>query len=328
MAVGIGWTRICDGDSGGGGTIAVTVASATPTYNGTNLITVTPTGITPTSYTFILPDEERGYTVVTQAGNTYNWTVTSVGTDVIEVIATDGVSYINSSVSVTVTEPLDYLTRLNHWRADTGITLVGGLVDTWADQGTSGNNFTASVSSHRPYYDDQRNMLGAQSGNQLDNAAGGYVGKNKLTFFFITQKLASVSTNTRLVEFGASAAVGIAPVGVAGSYDLTFGYGNYTSYIQVQTGLMNGQCVIVTYDGTLGSNRTVAYANGVALTPFATVGLGGPTSISAGAGMRLFLSLAGGFNYLGTLAVLGVMDGVLTPTQIAALNTRLKQIHI
>lgn len=316
--------------TGGGGaasSLAVTVATSTPTYNGTVLITATVTGLVPTSYTFILPDEERGFQKVTQAGNTYLWTVTSVGTDTIEVIATDGSSTVGGTASVTVTDPLDYLTRINHWRADTGVTTVSDLADVWADQGTAGINLSAATGSRRTYYDTQRKMLGIQSGQILDNAAGGYAGKSALTFFFITQKMAAVATNARLIEMGAGQ-VGIAAIGVAGSYDILFGFNNFTSYISFNAGLIAGQCVIVTYDGSLGANRSVAYANGVALAPVATVGSGGPASVGAGVGIRAFVSNAGSFPYTGTCAVIGVMDGVLTPTQVAALNARLKQIHI
>jgi hypothetical protein len=304
------------------------VASGTPTYNSTVLITATPSNIAPTSYTFILPNEERGFDIVTQVGNTYLWTVTSVGTDSIRVTATDGASTVGGTASVTVTDPLDYLTRLNHWRGDTGVTLVGNLVDIWADQGTAGDNLFAAISSHRTYYDINRKMLANESGQYLTSNTANYAGKTALTFFFITQKLTGIGTNTRVAEIGAGAKVSIACLGSVGLYDLYFGYDNYASYVQVNAGVIGGQCIIATYDGSLASNRTVVYADGVALTPYATGGNGGPTSIGAGVGMRMFQALGGGFNYTGTTSVFGVMDGKLTPTQVAALNSRLKQIHI
>jgi hypothetical protein len=307
--------------------LAVSVASGTPTYNGTVLITATASNITPTSYTFILPDEERGFDIVTQVGNTYLWTVTGVGTDTIRVTATDGASTVGGTASVTVTDPLDYLTRINHWRGDTGVTLVSGLVDSLADQGTSGDTLTAQLSTHRTFYNSQLGYLSAENTLYLNKSTGNpYNGKTQLTGFFITQKTASVASNLRFAEFGAGAMLTIGVSSVVGG-DLMIGYNNFSQYVSATTGVGNGRVIIFTYDGTLGSNRTVLYSGGVALAPASTVGNGGPASIGSGAGVRLFNSFAGS-SYNGSMHTLGMMDGLLTPTQIAALSARLTQIHI
>lgn len=317
--------------TGGGGaasSLAVTVATSTPTYNGTVLITATATGLVPTSYTFILPDEERGFQKVTQAGNTYLWTVTSVGTDTIEVTATDGVDYETGSVSVTVTDPLDYLTRINHWRGDTGVTLVGGLVDSLADQGTNGDTLSAQLSSNRTWYNEPLGYLSGESNLYLNKSTGNpYNGKTQLTGFFITQKTATPAANLRFAAFGTGGMIEIAPTSLVGG-DLIIGYNNYSQYVAATTGVGNGRVVIFTYDGTIGSNRTVLYSNGVALAPATTVGNGGPASIGSGAGCRLFASFVAGTSYTGSMHTLGMMDGLLTPTQVAALSARLTQIHI
>lgn len=328
MAVGVGWTNM--GGSGGvGGSVEVTLSDTTPDYNGTLTIEAAVTGITAVSHQFTMDNGTDDPVVVVQAGDTLVWTVTLAGTVTITVdaIDVDG-NTAGFTQDITVTDPLDYLTRINHWRADEGVTLVGNLVDIWADQGTAGDDLFAAVSSHRTYYDINRKMLANESNQYLTSNTANYAGKTALTFFFITQKLASIGNNTRVAEIGAGAKVSIACLGSVGLYDLYFGYDNYSSYIQVNAGIIGGQCVIATYDGSLASNRTVVYADGVALTPYATVGNGGPTSIGAGVGMRMFQALGGGFEYTGTTSVFGVMDGKLTPTQITALNSRLKQIHI
>jgi hypothetical protein len=104
MAVGVGWTRICDSSGGGGGgSIVVTLSDDAPNFGDVITITVTPTGITPTSYTFTVPNDFGGYTKITQAGNTLNWTAVYTGVMTISVDATDGISTTSSTVSVTIT---------------------------------------------------------------------------------------------------------------------------------------------------------------------------------------------------------------------------------
>lgn len=329
MAIGVGWTRICDcSGGGGGGSAVVTVSTGTPTYFGNLTIEIAETGIVAVEYIFTMTNGVDDDIIISQGTDTLVWQVTLAGTVTVTGSVVDAAgNEVGFTQDVTVTDPLDYLTRINHWRADTGVTTVGNLADVWADQGTAGINLSAAIAARRTYYDTQRQMLGIQSGQILDNAAGGYAGKSALTFFFIAQKQAAVATNTRLIEMGAGQ-VGVAMVGVSGSYDILFGFNNFTSYVSVNAGVISGQCVIITYDGSLAANRSVVYANGVALPPVATVGLGGPASVSAGVGIRAFVSNAGSFNFIGTCAVIGVMDGVLTPTQVAALSGRLTQIHV
>ena len=98
---------------GGGGSLSVGLSDATPDYLDSITITATPTGITPTSYTFFLPNIDGTYTEVTQAGNTYAWTVGVDGLETVTVTATDGVDEVTGTVNVTATWTLGKAIDLN-----------------------------------------------------------------------------------------------------------------------------------------------------------------------------------------------------------------------
>ena len=88
---------------GGGGSLSVGVSDASPNYGDTITITATPSGITPTSYTFLLPNKNGKYQEVTQAGNTYSWFVNNIGTDDVIVTCTAGLNSIEGNTSITTT---------------------------------------------------------------------------------------------------------------------------------------------------------------------------------------------------------------------------------
>jgi hypothetical protein len=82
--------------------LAVTLSDDTPNFGDVVLITATPTGITPTSYTFIVPLKDGTLTRTTQAGNTLNWTAVYTGAQKISVEATNGSAWVSDDVDVTV----------------------------------------------------------------------------------------------------------------------------------------------------------------------------------------------------------------------------------
>ena len=95
--------------------LAVSAATSTPAYAASVTITATPTGITPTSYTFSYPsDSVGGYTRTTQAGASLAITARGYGSQTILVTATDGVTTVGGSVTITVaqmTQVADFLTN-------------------------------------------------------------------------------------------------------------------------------------------------------------------------------------------------------------------------
>ena len=106
---------------GGGASIAISYSNNTPTYGDTITITATPTGITPTSYTFIIAgniDE----TITVQAGNTLSWVVNTLN-PTIYVQATDGSSFaasVDGSLTVSsITEAGAFITSLETLTSDT-----------------------------------------------------------------------------------------------------------------------------------------------------------------------------------------------------------------
>jgi hypothetical protein len=101
--------------------IAISYSNNTPTYGDTITITATPTGITPTYYTFIIAgniDE----TITVQAGNTLSWVVNTLN-PTIYVQATDGSSFaasVDSSLTVSsITEAGTFITALETLTSDT-----------------------------------------------------------------------------------------------------------------------------------------------------------------------------------------------------------------
>ena len=109
------------GGGGGGASIAISYSNNTPTYGDTITITATPTGIIPTSYTFIIAgniDE----TITVQAGNTLSWVVNTLN-PTIYVQATYGSSFaasVDSSLTVSsITEAGTFITALETLTSDT-----------------------------------------------------------------------------------------------------------------------------------------------------------------------------------------------------------------
>lgn len=96
-------------ESGGSGAIIeITLSDSTPNFGDSVTITVAPTGIAPTSYTFELPNKNGDLVSVTQASNVYVWTANNIGTDTIVVTATNGAestAYASISVTTTVDVP-------------------------------------------------------------------------------------------------------------------------------------------------------------------------------------------------------------------------------
>jgi hypothetical protein len=88
-----------------GASVAVTVSSLTPIAGSTLTITATPTGITPTSYTFFAYDGTTVTLIVQQVGNVYNWNASRFGNYDIYVLATDGAINAYGRVSVVGTSP-------------------------------------------------------------------------------------------------------------------------------------------------------------------------------------------------------------------------------
>lgn len=86
-------------------TISIVSTNYIPVHNGpTYTVTAaTATGLTPTSYTFIYPIDNAGnLAITTQAGNSLAITPRGLGSQIIRVIATDGVTAIEGRVTVTV----------------------------------------------------------------------------------------------------------------------------------------------------------------------------------------------------------------------------------
>jgi hypothetical protein len=84
-------------------TVALAVSNASPFVGDVITITATPTNFTPTSYQFRIEYGTNLALIVTQAGNTYNWTVPApIGTYTVYVLATDGSNNLYKSESVTI----------------------------------------------------------------------------------------------------------------------------------------------------------------------------------------------------------------------------------
>lgn len=121
------------GGSGGGASVAVVLDDDTPKLGQSVTITATATGITPTSYTFYLPQQDGSFETVTQAGNTYAWAVSKYGNFTVAVTATDGSSEGSGSATGTTTGDAD---------ADAFIaahnTATGGTMDSTMEANTLG----------------------------------------------------------------------------------------------------------------------------------------------------------------------------------------------
>jgi hypothetical protein len=93
--------------------LSIALSDSTPNFGDAVTITVTPTGITPTSYTFIVPKDDGSYERVTQVSNIYVWTAVYTGAQTIEVIATDGILFASNTAGVTVTWAFNQAINLN-----------------------------------------------------------------------------------------------------------------------------------------------------------------------------------------------------------------------
>ena len=146
--------------AGGGGSLSVGVSDATPDYGDTITITATPTGLTPTSYTFLFED---GATV-TQVSNSYAWDCNIEGATNITVTATDGADVIANDVAVTISTIYAKHTITGAWEAkDAG--LVSGNVDSNTDATGNGNTANAPSSTTRLIkYSDPRNSNNGLAG--------------------------------------------------------------------------------------------------------------------------------------------------------------------
>ena len=126
-------TRPSGGGAGGGASVAVVLDDDTPKLGQSVTITATATGITPTSYTFYLPQQDGSFETVTQAGNTYAWAVSKYGNFTVTVTATDGSSEGSGSATGTTTGDAD---------ADAFIaahnTATGGTMDSTMEANTLG----------------------------------------------------------------------------------------------------------------------------------------------------------------------------------------------
>jgi hypothetical protein len=102
-----------------GATVVLTTSNATPNYGDTITLTITPTGMTPSSYRFWIPKEDNTYEVITQATNTYSWTVDVYGSWTVKggantLSATaydiDGVDITSVHVPTPYSRPADWIT--------------------------------------------------------------------------------------------------------------------------------------------------------------------------------------------------------------------------
>lgn len=78
--------------------LSVQITDTTPDVGQLVTITATPSNFTPTGYVFLLPQGGDEYVHVQQAGNTYDWYVSSEGSWDVCVLATDGSNYVYGTV--------------------------------------------------------------------------------------------------------------------------------------------------------------------------------------------------------------------------------------
>ena len=126
-------TRPSGGGAGGGASVAVVLDDITPKLGQSVTITATATGITPTSYTFYLPQQDGSFETVTQVGNTYAWAVSKYDAFTVTVTATDGSSEGSGSATGTTTGDVDadaFITAHN--------TATGGTMDSTMEANTLG----------------------------------------------------------------------------------------------------------------------------------------------------------------------------------------------
>jgi len=101
------------------GTVVLTVSDASPNFGDTVTLTVTPTGITPSSYRFWIPQQDNTYRIVTQATNTYSWKVDIYGSWTVlggantlsaSAYDIDGVDIMSRHVAAPYVRPSDWMT--------------------------------------------------------------------------------------------------------------------------------------------------------------------------------------------------------------------------
>jgi hypothetical protein len=86
-----------------------TIPVASLNYGATAYIKVTPTGITPTSYTFFFGNGTKNAPQVTQVGDSLAWVITLTGTVTISATATDGTDATADATPFTLTVPNTYI---------------------------------------------------------------------------------------------------------------------------------------------------------------------------------------------------------------------------
>ena len=139
---------------GGGGSLSVGLSDATPDFGDTITITATPTGITPTSYTYILPDGTK----ITQTGNTYNWAINESGVQSLIVTATDGVDVVANSATATIVT-IYAKHGIDHAWTGEDVTLISGLVNSSNDVVGAINATAASATTRPRYIQDPRSIV-------------------------------------------------------------------------------------------------------------------------------------------------------------------------
>lgn len=304
--------------------MTIGLSSSTPDYNGSLTITATPSGIAPTVYTFQISDAEGGIETTQQASNVLVWTVNKVGTVTISVVATEGGVEAGATATATVTDPLNYATKLVDYDMRNNITLVSDLIDIVGDSSGNGHDVTATTSANRAYYDSYSDRFEAGGGlKDFRNLASNPLsGAGSFTMFAKFQKQASDSTNQRLITFGTSGSQFLVGLTSALGGSLVVGSNSFAQYTSASTNPQAGTPIAIVKNGT---NPYEIYVDGVLATPTGTGGTV-PATLPVGNGIYLG-SQAGSFGFTGAFQRLTILTGALTATQIAAVNARIKQLH-
>lgn len=311
------------GGGGGGGQVTIGLSSATPDYNGSLTITATPSGISPTVYTFQISDAEGGIETTQQASNVLVWTVNKVGTVTISVVASQGGVEVGATATATVTDPLSYATKLVDYDMRNNITLVGDLIDVVGDSSGNGHDVTATTSANRFYYNAFTDMAETSTNGDLRTTLSNPLsGLADFSMFIKCHKQAPVGSNQRVICFGTSAsALGVGLLNFGGG-NLTIGTNNFAQYQSTNVNTINGEPFAVIKNGT---NPYDIYADGVLTTPTGSAG-SPPATLAAGNGVYLG-SQNGSFKLTGSIQRIVIFDSVLNATQVAAVNARIKQLH-
>ena len=162
-----------------------TIPVASLAYGATAYIKVTPTGITPTSYTFFFGNGTKNAPQVTQVGDSLAWVITLTGTVTISATATDGTDATADATPFSLTSTLvianslkfdgvnDYATAtpLIQQDSDFSITFWFKLNSLTGSQGLIGiyNELNTSKDALNLYYD--TNYIKYLSNNSWSEAA-------------------------------------------------------------------------------------------------------------------------------------------------------------